>query len=284
VLNEAKVVSFTYSGSTDLTPTFAPYQFSLLPSAEAQGEGMANFAINVLKAKSAAILTDTGAQSKAGTPVIKSVLEKAGVKVTGAADFAYGAEDMTPQLLSLKRGNPDALLIWTATGPDTGRILSGIEQIGWGEIRSSGALTVSMAATVAAKFTTKESFKNVGALVYKGWTYCSGEKPADIPFGKFITRLKAFEPGKFGQLGIPVVAGVYDSVYVFKAAVEGAKSTEGTALKEWLEKPGNLNKIAVVNGEFSASPTNHFMVGASGLTTIVDPLKVTDGVWQRPGC
>ena len=95
--------------------------------------------------------------------------------------------------------------------------------------------------------------------------------------------LQAFDPANYPKYSPLVVAFMYDAVYAMKAAMEGAKSTEGPAIAAWME--ANASKIKVTNGTLSASKNSHFLIGVSALTMAQDPDKLrSDGMMKRAGC
>lgn len=281
VLTEAHIANISVSGSSAITPKVAPYHFSLFTSIEAVSEAMADHVSKQLKAKSAAIITDTGSQGKAAQDELQRLLAARGIKVTGVQQHEPHTNDMTSQVLSLRRGNPDVLISVSSTGDDAGAILKNIDEVGWKVkmISNSAALNVPMVVRTGGP----DAFKNgqTSGQLLRAYTYCPGEGVGQTEFGKFITKLKAFDPKNFAQLNQQVVSMAYDGVYIAKTAIEATKSFDGAVLAAWIEKNAKDIK-GRINGPLSASPANHFLVGADAVVFVNRPdLKREDGLVQR---
>ncbi len=281
VLTEAKIANVSVSGSSAITPKVAPYHFSLFTSIEAVAEAMADFAVKDLKAKSVGIITDSGSQGKAAQDEFQRLFAARGIKVTGVQQHEPRTTDMTAQVLSLRRGNPDVLMQVSSTGDDTGSILKNLSEVGWDVklVSNSAALNVPMVARTGGS----EAFKNglTSGQLLKAYTYCQGDPVGQTDFGKFVTKLKAAEPKNFEQLNQQVVSMAYDGVYILKTAVEATNSFDGAVLAAWIEK--NANGVrGRINGPLSASPNNHFLVGPEAIVLVNRPdVKREDGLVLR---
>ena len=103
----------------------------MLANAEAQSKLMVDHAIRSMKIQSAAILTDVGAQAKTAVEAMKAELAARKVRLAGAQEYQYRQTDMTPQLLTLRRANPDVMLLFTSNGEDTGNMVKSQNDLGW---------------------------------------------------------------------------------------------------------------------------------------------------------
>lgn len=277
VLNEAKILSISATGTDVTTPQAAPYNFSIMVSAQTQAIVMAEDAAKRLGAKTAAILSDSGAQAKSFVPAVKAELEKRGVRVSGTQEFQYQATDMTPQLLALRRGNPDVLILLASTGPDVGNTMKGIAELGW-KVKVSGTYSMGGFAAGAIRIAGADAFKNASGINYKAFTFCSGQGNPEA-FAEFVAKMRKFNPERAGRVSLPVAAFIYDTVYLLKAAIEGTGGkTDGPTLAAWIEK--NAKDFSGVNIKFAASPTTHFLIGPDNLAT-VQPEQLRDGVFQQ---
>jgi branched-chain amino acid transport system substrate-binding protein len=282
VLNEAKLGSISVTGSTAMTPQAGPYHFSMLSSSDIQAEFISQYLERVTKAKAVAIVHDAGAQTRATVEAMRKDLPARGVTITGTETYELTATDMTPQLLSLRRGNPDTLVLLTGTGADTGYILKNKQELGW-DIRVVGNTTIIAQPGVTSKIAGPNGYRNAVGVNYLAQTYCTTDAVGSGDFTKFKERLQAFDSQNFPKYSPLVVAFMYDAVYAMKAAMEGAKSIEGPAVAAWLEQ--NASKVKVTNGMLSASKTSHFLIGVSALTMAENPDKLrSDGMMKRAGC
>jgi branched-chain amino acid transport system substrate-binding protein len=280
MLIEAKIPEINVSGTEKLTPEVAPYGFSMLANAESQAVKMVDWAEKGLKAKSAAIFSDAGAQAKTAAEAMKAELAKRNIKLTAVQEFQYNAKDMTPQLLDLKRGNPDVILLFTSNGDDTGNILKGLGELGW-DVKVSGSYGVALSGA-ALKIVGKEGFKNTTGLNYTGFSFCGGQPPSDR-FRDFIAKVKGFKPEAAGRLPLNYVSLWYDAPYILKWAVEGTGGkTDGPTVAAFIEQ--NSARFQGVNSGLSASKQNHFLIGVDALAVVHPEILGEGGIQQRTGC
>ncbi|MGB3390645.1 MAG: ABC transporter substrate-binding protein [Pseudaminobacter sp.] len=280
LLIDADIASINVSGTDLLTPDAAPYSFSMLVNSKVQAELMTRDAKERLKASSVAILSDTGAQAKTAVVEIRAAVEASGMMLTGTQEYQYGASDMTPQLLDLKRGNPDALILFASTGDDTGHVLKGLREIGW-KIGVSGSYGVALAGPGIA-IAGKEAYENVVGINYRSWTSC-GSGSLDPKMGTFIEGLRAFRPAAAERLPFNYVSLWYDGVFLLRQAVEANDgSTDGATLAKWIEQ--NSGNFDGINSGLNASADTHFLIGSTNLA-MVHPAEIGDGgVQKRVDC
>jgi len=119
----------------------------------------------------------------------------------------------------------------------------------------------------------------------KSWTYCPNDPMGGGELVKFKERLKADTGDTFSKLAPNYSAWTYDAVYMFKAAIEGAKTVDGPTLTKWIEQ--NSSKVKGISGSFAASPANHFVFSdpnAIGMVAETDKPRA-DGYYKRiSGC
>ena len=184
---------------------------------------------------------------------------------------------MTPQLLALRRGNPDVLILLASTGPDVGNTMKGISELGW-NVKVSGTYSMGGFAQGAIRIAGPEAFKNASGINYKAFTFCSGQGNPQA-FADFVAKMRKFNPERAVRVSLPVAAFNYDTVYLLKAAVEGTGGkTDGPTLAAWIEK--NAKDFSGINVNFAASPEAHFLIGPANLAT-VQPERLRDGVFQE---
>ena len=281
VLNEAKISSIGGTGSEAITPAVAPYTFSMLINADSQAKVMIGQAADVLKVKSGAILSDSGAQAKSFVESMKREMESRGMKITGVQEYQYRATDMTPQLLALKRGNPETLFLFSSSGEDVGNALKSLSELGW-NVKVTGNYTVGAFVEAALKIAGKEAFENVTGTNYRAFTYCEGgEMPKD--FLEFVAKAKAYKPDVAGRLSMAFASLFYDAVYLYKAAIEGTGGkTDGPTLAAWIEE--NAKNFRGINQNLSPSKQSHFLVGVDAMTTVYPHRIKEGGIAQRTKC
>src|SRR4051794_36586744 len=218
VLNEAKMAELGATGSEAITPQVAPYYFSLLINAASQAQAVLNQAQTVLKAKSGAIISDSGAQSKSFVESMKKEMAARGMTLTGVQEYQYRATDMTPQLLALKRGDPETLFLFASSGEDAGNILNGREDLGWNP-KVTGNYTVGTFADQLIKVAGKAALHDTTGLNYTAFTYCDA-KQLPKAFTDFVARAKGFNADAAARLSMLFSATFYDGVFLMKEAIE----------------------------------------------------------------
>jgi branched-chain amino acid transport system substrate-binding protein len=281
VATEAKIPEIGTTGSDSITPQVGPYYFSLLINAASQAKAMVDQAEHVLKAKSGAIISDSGAQSKSFVESMKQEMAARGMKLTGVQEYQYRATDMTPQLLTLKRGNPDTLFLFTSSGEDAGNVLKGRDELGWNP-RVTGNYTVATYASQAINVAGADALHDTTGLNYLSFTYCDANQ-LPKPFTDFVARAKALNAASAARLSMPFAATIYDGVFLLKDAIEanGGK-TDGPTIAAWIE--ANAGKHVGILGALSGSPASHFLVGAGALAPVYPERMLTGGLQQRFGC
>ncbi|MCY1290827.1 Periplasmic binding protein [compost metagenome] len=284
LLAEARIASIYLSGSAALTPQVTPTGFSLYTSVDATAQTMLEYAANVRRAKSVALLTDTGAQGKASQQAFKDKVDGLGLRLTGIQEHEPHAQDLVAQLLSLRRGAPELILHVSSLGDDLGQLMTSLDQLGWEVPVASNVagINVPMVLRVAGPGAYRKG--NLAGVMLKAYTYCPGEPVGETEFGRFVGRLKAFAPQNFDKLNMQVVSMSYDSVFVLKEAVEATQSLDGPTLAAWLEEHASTIE-GRVNGQLTASPSSHFLIGSDSLVMAVRPdQQRADGLVLREGC
>jgi branched-chain amino acid transport system substrate-binding protein len=281
VLNEAKIAELGSTGSELITPQAGPYYFSLLINAESQAKAVLNQAQSALHAKSGAIISDSGAQSKSFVESMKKEMAARGMTLTGVQEYQYRATDMTPQLLTLKRGNPDTLFLFASSGEDAGNVLKSRDDLGW-NVKVTGNYTVSTFADALIKVAGKEALHDTTGLNYTAFTFCDANTLPKA-FTDFVVRAKAYDAAKTARLSMPFAATFYDGVFLLKAAIEanGGK-TDGAAIADWIVANGP--KHGGILGPLGATATSHFLVGPTALSSVLPDHLATGGLQQRFTC
>lgn len=283
VLNEGKIASVSDTGSPLLTPEAGPYHFAIEPSVVNSGKQMADYAIDVMHAKALALLNDDGAAAQGASASIKATVEAHGLKLTGQQQFKFHPGDVTPQLLSLRRGNPDVVFVEVASPDDPGVIEKNFQEIGW-SVQQIGSLAFAASGPYAVKVAGPDAFKTSVAQMFKRFTYCSSTGKGDAVMNGFIQRVTAAAKAQgVTRTDYFNIGAGYDGVYILKAAIEATGSTEGPKIAAWIEE--HASDIPAVSAEhLVASKTNHFMIGDDALGMVVQPdRRNADGLMQRAG-
>lgn len=159
--------------------------------------------------------------------IIKNELEKAGAKIIGPYTAERTVTDFTPQILEIKRHNPD-LLVDVFTG--TGGYLIVKQAYENGLAPSPTCALISMStSTLYPEFW--ETTREAGVYVMTKTTMIKGLElsPKTKPF---IEKFKS----KYGREPTFAAMEAYDSIYVLVEAIKQAGSTDPDAIISTLEK------------------------------------------------
>lgn len=172
---------------------------------------------NMLK-KSVAILygTDDFVSKAVGLQIMKPILEKNGVKITGPIGFQTKAFDLSPQVSQLKGKKIDYVGVG-GLPPVTIRVLK--------ELRREGMKTPLLGAQIWADPEIIDKFgKDGDGSVFVTWFWYKRNAKTEAFTAKFEEGIK-----KAGIKDKPfphhVDASAYDIVYILKKAMEHAKIT-----------------------------------------------------------
>ncbi len=283
ILNQAKIANVSTSGSSALTPQVANYHFSIIPSSDVQVLAMVNYAVDVLKAKSIAWIGDNGGQAKTGLEAAKAQAKARNIAFVGEQEFPFRANDVTPQMLNLKRQNPDVLLMWPSTGEDHALVIKARDELSWNVKTVNGGGTAVQVPSAVKVY--KDAFKDLPSTMLTSWTYCPNDPMNGGELVKYKDKLKAFAGADYARIAPNYTAWSYDAVYVFKAAIEGARSVDAVTLTKWIEQ--NASKLKLVSGPVAATASNHFLFSdPKAIAMVVETDKPrADGYYKRiSGC
>ena len=282
ILTKANIAGMGLSGSEALTPTVGPYFFSGYVSSDVSVGFMAKYVASTIKAKSVAVIGDGGSNTKYSVQALRKELVAQNIAMTGVEEYQYQANDMTPQLLNLRRGNPEVLMLLSSIGTDTGNVLKGMQEIGW-NVKVVGSVATGNTSDAAIKIAGPDAFKNAVAVNFRAFSFCPGESVSKS--GEFIRKLNDANPSMVGKMFYPQAASYYDAMYLYKAAIEGSGGkTDGQSIANWmLEKGKSVSGILLANP--SPSRTDHFLVNPDSLTmTRMEQVRAEDRMQMRADC
>jgi branched-chain amino acid transport system substrate-binding protein len=236
-----------------------------------QTELIVREAVDQRKLKKVALLCDDTNYGQNGRAKMEKALEKRGMKAVYIGKFKIKDTDMTAQLQEAKAAGAEALLVY-GIGPELAAIANSQNRLGW-SVPMIGAWTLSMAA-----FINNAGKNGDGATMPQTFIESAATTAKQKAF------LDAYHK-RFNEKPIAVAVAAaqgYDSVYLLKAALEQAKSTEGGKLKAALE---DLAKpYEGITGSYTKpfSKTDHEAV-KDALMGVVKDGVVYDSLRSRQG-
>ena len=201
--------------------------------------------------KAPAILADSTNYGQLGRADLVKALEAKGVKPVAEEKFNIGDTDMTSQLLRAKQANADVILTY-GIGPELAQIANGMAKLGW-KLPMIGSWTLSMAT-----FIDNAGPNGDGAEMPETFI----QIPNTPKRKAFIEAYQAAY--KVDRIPSPVSAAQgYDSVYLLKAAMEQAKSTDGRKVRAALEDLQTKVDGVVTVYDHPFSATDHEAISAN---------------------
>ncbi len=227
--NEQKVpVIINGSSGAKVNEYFGPgvenYVFRLAASDFLQTELLVHEAIDVRRYTRPALICDDTNYGQGGCTKLKAALAKRNMTPVSVGKFKIKDTDMTPQVQEARAAGGDVLLVF-GIGPELAALANSLDRVGW-RVDLLGGWSLSM-----------ESFiKNAGRNG-NGATMPLTFMESDVRNERQRVFVETYHL-KYKQNPIslpPAAAQGYDSLYLLKAAIEQAKSTDGPKIKEALE-------------------------------------------------
>jgi ABC-type branched-subunit amino acid transport system substrate-binding protein len=268
IFNEARTPYFSIT--VVLGPS--PLNFSAVMSGTSQASAMLDFAANQLHAKTVALLIDNGSVGKQLVEDARKMAPAKSLQVVAIQEHEIHANDQTPQILALRRANPDVLIHSGSLPPDTVVLLKNLDELGWHPKIVSTVFGLAAGQIMANG--APDAFKsgNNWGLVMKGFTYCAGEKIGDRQYDRYLARLKAAEPANFDKMDrIASLYGTYEPIMTWRTAVEATKSLDGPTIVSWLEANAGKLRAAGTGQPIGITKVSHYMVGADAITFVQRP-------------
>jgi len=195
-----------------------------------QGEVMAKFAVNTLKAKRAAIMLDFNSPYSRGlTDFFELSFAKLGGEIVGKQSYSQGDSDFRGQLSAIKAANPDVIYIPGYYG-DVAIIAKQARQLG---------LTLPL---LGADGWDAPELWELGGDALNG-TYISNHYSADDPAETIQKFVQAYRQ-RYGNLTPDAHAALaYDALRFLAEAIQRAGTTEGGKLRDALAETKNFQGV-----------------------------------------
>ena len=178
--------------------------------------------------KTVAIFTDRAAIGQELIRCVELFADDYGLEVVAEVDYSSNATDLSSQVLALKQANPDAILCDSYIGDATLFIQTLKEQ----------NYTPKMIVAKANGFTDASFIPNLGSA--------ANGVASVVEFNSDLTNGSEINKEFYDKYGVNMnghSAESYTVVWLFKAAIEAAGSTDGEAVK-------NALSTLVIDGEF----------------------------------
>ncbi|HEX2271010.1 MAG TPA: ABC transporter substrate-binding protein [Pyrinomonadaceae bacterium] len=223
---EAKVPMISPSSTNPAVTQVGDYIFRVCFIDPFQGEVMAKFAANNLKAKRAAILYDFNSDYSRGLyQFFKRSFTGLGGEIVSEQSYTQGDRDFSGQLTAIRSSNPDVIYVPGYYG-EVGVIANQTKQLG------------IKAPLLGGDGWDAPQLWQLGGAALNG-DYISNHYSVDDPspaIQKFVADYKA----RFNILPDALAALGYDSMKVLADAIKRAGSTDGAKLRDAIAQTKNF--------------------------------------------
>jgi branched-chain amino acid transport system substrate-binding protein len=205
-------------------------------------------------AKRLGIIYEGGAFGQASVDATQRALKAAGREPGVSESFQTGTADVTANLRKLRNAGVDGLVIHTF-GPGLVAVLTSLQKLQWTVAATSPLGASSLAVREAVGL---DGLKNIAA----------GPIPKSILTGRAGAPINEDARGFFESLrkvagaeysgDIIMSVFTFDKFLILKAAIEGAKSTDSKAIRDYLESGVPLKGVI---GTYRYSKGSHIGLG-----------------------
>ena len=245
-----------------IDPQKYPNNFRLSPSNTQWDDANRNYCLNVLKAKSVAVLGDNTGYGTTAVGASVANFKKAGANVVYQAVIDADAQDVSPDLLRARNAGAQVVAVWSASTGFDARMMNARGRIGWDVVFSGHP---AMGSGDVAHLLEKPAYWEKVYIV--GYKNCSYGRDGKLP-----PRTQAFVEEVKGKIELADtslwwVAEAVDAVNLVADAVEktGSSSPEAiigywNTLKSW---PGLFGDYTFTPTEHNGFPTNEVVMSVA---------------------
>ncbi len=210
-----------------------------------QGTVGANFALNSLKAKQVAILTDSSSDySKGLTQIFKQAFTKGGGQIVAEEAYLQKDQDYKSVLTKIKAQNPDTVYV-PGYYEDVGKIVKQARELG---------ITVPILGADAWDSPKLVELGGPQALNNTYFTNFYSTEDTNPTSNAFV---EAYEK-EYGQKPDSMAAMGYDAAYLLVDAIKRANSTEANKIREALAATKDFSSVS---GNMNISDTHDAIRG-----------------------
>jgi branched-chain amino acid transport system substrate-binding protein len=203
-----------------------------------------------------AFLGSDDAYGESGLKAFKAGAAEHGITISGSETFAPTDTDVTAQLTRLRRGNPDAYLVW-GVPPAAAVAQRDLRRLGIDEPAYQGLGVTNQTFLDVSKGAAE------GVRIAAGKLLVASSLSKDDPLGKSILRFVDRHEAAIGRPPNPFSGYVYDAMRIVHDAIAravegGAEPGGGDALRSAIRDQIERTRDFVgVTGVFNFSPRDH---------------------------
>ena len=265
-VQKEKIVLLSTSGTRELTQKGNAWYFRLYPHDGFIKQVCATFAVEELKSKRPALMCVTTEYGKSGHEILVQTLKKLGVQPVAETWHEKSDKDMTGQLMTVKRANPD-VIISQAHPSDTAQLLKQQYDLG---------IKVPHVASSAASMPTVHDLVGDGM---EGVYVEAAAEPNYDPDPAMQAWTKRYLE-KFNTSPDSFAVPYYDSANFLFEAIK-AVGPDRAKIRDWLEKNGHKGLAgqykfdAEHNGAYFALMLKYHMEKGKAIPSVVKKYDFT---------
>lgn len=232
-------------------PTVVPTVFRFAQPNFAQAKQLAEFMVKKKGLKRIGVIHDSTAYGKPGAAEFIAELKALGGEPIGDESFNMRDADVAPQLLKLKQGNPDAILVW-AIGNDQVTVKRGMLKLGMDIPLYGGNSMVSLGFWTVLGDLAKDTYTTYFDTYAKDKLTPAAQAFADKYFKRYGND-KYYGPNKEPYFYLVAPAQAYDAL---NAALKVAVDVKGDPAK-MVAAMESLRGFQGVLGPVDFGPNDH---------------------------
>jgi branched-chain amino acid transport system substrate-binding protein len=230
LVQEAEIPMITHASTNPRVTAVGDYIFRTCFIDPFQGEAMAKFAFNELKARRVAIFSDINSDySKGLTENFSQTFTQLGGKIVAKELYVQSDNDFKAQLYKIKSRKPDAVYLPGYFG-QTGIIA-----------KQARRLKMLMPLLGGDGWDAPELWKLGGYALNN--SYITNHFAVDNPSPGVQDFIKKYE-AEFNEKPDSLAALAYDSVYVLADALRRAGTTDGDLLRDTIAQTKNISGVS----------------------------------------
>jgi branched-chain amino acid transport system substrate-binding protein len=261
---QAKIPLLTPSSTNPKVTTLGPYIFRSCFIDDFQGVIMAKFTAEELKFKRAAVLTDVKNDYSTGlTNIINTDFPKRGGTIVAKESYQAGDTNFKTQLTNIKAANPEIVFL-PGYYTEVALIVNQARELGL------------MCPFIGGDGWDSDTTLRDGGKAVEGCFFTNHYDAAD-PDPKVVDFVKKFKERFGGQVPDAMAVTGYDAANILFAAIEKAKGTDGSAIRDALAQtkdfPAVTGKITIGSDRNAIKPAVVMTIkdGKFQLVKRVDP-------------
>jgi branched-chain amino acid transport system substrate-binding protein len=255
ITNRSKIIQTGHSEDPNLCdPTKYPGSFVPGRKVNVSAGIFANFLSKTVGAKRVGMLVENTAYGAEGASFMKSELNKVNLDPVISLTYDLNSTSLATFIAQLKAARVDALVLWSSIIGDTAHAFVAMQGAQFAPVVAcSSAYAPVLVNALPAGQVDKSLLSKFHLVTLKATTYAPGSPPPQAFLSKVQEIFTQFNTPPASKSALAFSMADYDLMYVWKAAIEKAGSTDFAKVKAALEQ----TEYAGIMGAMTFTPTDH---------------------------